>query len=179
MSRLAQVIQQLSGTHLKNDVSYMEAEVVSVDLSTRSCVVQSVSGNDAVNIENVSLMAAVDDGFLLVPAVGSIVFIAHSTYEKPFICLFSEIEKVIIVTGGISIEVDSNGVVFNDGSLGGMVKVESIVQRLNLIESKVNSIITAYNAHTHPSNGSPTASIIAGTLSSTSRGDIENEKIKQ
>ena len=73
--------------------------------------------------------------------------------------------------------VASDTITLNDGAYGGLVKVIDLVTKLNNLENKVNSIITAYNAHSHPGNGLPTASTITGSLIPTNRNDIENTKI--
>lgn len=75
-------------------------------------------------------------------------------------------------------------VIFNEGELGGMVKVISLTEKLNNIENLLNGFIDSYNTHTHPvtATGSPTGVPVVpetGTLTPTERTDIENKKIQQ
>jgi hypothetical protein len=72
---------------------------------------------------------------------------------------------------------DLSEVQFLDGSHGGIVKVVELVAELNEIKSKVNSLISYINAHTHASNGTPPTPYGGGTLSDTTREDIENENV--
>lgn len=156
-------IQWLAGTKLKDNVSAIEATVVSVDEDTRTCVCKAVTGTAAFILNDVQLMAGVDDGVLIIPVVGSNVKIIKSDFTDAYITQYSEVDKII----------------FRGGDLGGLVKVISTVQRLNLIEAKVNSLLTAYNVHVHAANETPTVSTVAGTLTQTIRSDIENTKITQ
>ena len=41
---------------------------------------------------------------------------------------------------------------FNDGSYGGMIKIDALVTRLNAIENKINAFALLFNAHTHTAN---------------------------
>jgi hypothetical protein len=199
--QIIESIQRMAGTLLKDNVSVFAATVDSVNEEKRTCTVTSVTGQGAMTVENVQLMASVDDGFLLIPVVDSNVIVAYSTYNKPFIALFSGIEKVLLVAGenNASIQVDADGLLFeiadtkikisdgeiklNDGSMGGLVKVIQLTQKLNNLENKVNQLITAYNSHVHtgvttgPGSSAITPSTVSGTLTPTNRGDIENEKI--
>lgn len=73
--------------------------------------------------------------------------------------------------------------VFNDGELGGLVKVIDLTEKLNNIEKLLNDLITKYNAHTHnvTAVGSPTGPSLAqetGTLVPTKQNEIEDEKVK-
>ena len=72
--------------------------------------------------------------------------------------------------------------VFNDGELGGLVKVIELTEKLNNIENLVNDLITKYNAHTHnvTAVGSPTGPSLVQetqTLTPTQQSEIEDTKI--
>lgn len=172
MSReIIEAIQKITGTQLKDDATILVGTVDSVDASKRSCVITSVSSKGRVTIEDVQLMADIDDGFLLVPKIDSTVIVCYSTYNKPFVALFSELERVLLVVGDSTLEVTGSEIKFNGGLLGGLVKVSDLVSRLNDIENKVNAIITWGATVTPP--------LATGPLTPTTRANIENEKIKQ
>jgi hypothetical protein len=199
--QIIEAVQRMTGTQLRDNVSLLSATVDSVNESKRTCVVTSVSSQGSVTIENVQLMASIDDGFLLVPSIDSTVIIAYSTFNQPFIALFSGIEKVLLVAGenNASIQVDTEGLLLeiaqtkvlisdgeiklNDGAMGGLVKVIQLTQKLNNLENKVNQLITAYNSHVHtgvttgPGSSATTPTQVTGSLTPTQRADIENEKI--
>jgi hypothetical protein len=198
--QIIESIQKMTGTLLKDNVHTFAASVDSVNEEKRTCTVTSVFG---MTVENVQLMASVDDGFLLVPVIDSMVIVVYSTFGKPFICLFSSVKKVLLTAGenNASIQVDADGLLFeiadtkiqvsdgeiklNDGSMGGLVKVIQLTQKLNNLENKVNALITAYNTHVHTGvttgagSSAVTPSTVSGTLTPTNRGDIENALVKQ
>jgi hypothetical protein len=183
---IIEAVQKLTGTQLNDNVKLLAATVDSVDESTRTCIVTTVSSQGSITIENVQLMASVDDGFLLIPVIGSTVLVSYSTYNQPFVTMFSELAKVAMVVGDTLLTMTSDLLQFNDGALGGLVKVVDLVSRMNLIENKVNDLIGKYNGHTHLltlSSGTGTAATTTsqetGTLTPTGRADIENDKIKQ
>lgn len=202
--KIIEAIQKMTGTQLHDNVSLIAATVDSVDEAKRTCSVTSVSSQSPVTIENVQLMASIDDGLLLIPAVDSTVFVLYSTFNKPFVSLFSEVKKVLLVAGdnNASVQVDDNGLLleiadtkvqisdgeiqFNDGSMGGLVKVIELVQKLNNLENLVNDLIAKYNAHTHiltlstgTGTAAPTTTTEPQTLTPTQRSDIENNNITQ
>jgi hypothetical protein len=198
------VMQTLAGTKGESRVAFSLANVDSVDIASRTCTVTLLGGMGEVTFENVLMMAAVDDGILLVPRVDSTIIVGYSTYIQPFICQLSGVEKVLIVSGenNASLQIDADGlqleindtkvmlqdglITLNDGALGGLVKLDALVERMNLIENKVNSLLTKYNSHTHvltlstgTGTAAPTTSTEAGTLTPTEPEQIENEKIIQ
>ena len=164
-------VQKMAGTFLKDNVLYAYGTVDSVDTNNETCEVLLNTGEQQSLIPNVKLQAGIGDGLLLIPKKDSEVIVCYSSkdYVPPYIVLTSDIEFVYLVA--------SNTITLNDGTYGGLVKVIDLVTKLNNLENKVNSIITAYNAHSHPGNGLPTASTITGSLTPTNRNDIENTKI--
>lgn len=195
-------IETLAGTKGQDKVTMLAAEVISVNEAERTCSVEAITGTGQFAIENVQLMASIDDGLLLIPAIGSTIIVSYSAYNQPFVSLFSELQKVLLVAGekNASVQIDASGVLieiedtkllisdgltkFNEGDLGGLVKVIELTKKLNDLENKVNQIISAFNSHTHiltlstgTGTAAATASPVSGTLTPTQRGDIENTKI--
>ncbi len=201
---IRETVQTLGGAKDQSKAKISLATVNAVDLATRTCTVTTIGDRAPVTFDNVQLMASVDDGFLLVPAIDSTVIVSYTTFNQPFVLLFSGIDKVLLVAGenSASIEVDETGLLleinqtklkiadgqttFNDGSLGGLVKVIQLTQKLNNLENLVNDLIAKYNSHTHiltlssgTGTAAPTATTETQTLTPTQRGDIENTKITQ
>jgi hypothetical protein len=170
---LRDTIRQLAGTQFDDAVSSVMAQVVSVDIDTATCVCQLIGGVTTAELKTVNLMAENDDGLLLVPAVGSTVIVIWTKRMLPFVAMFSEISDVYLNASGV--------VEINQGTYGGLVKVQDLVTKMNAIENKLNSIIASYNAHIHPdpvsgSTGVPTVPI-TGTLTPTIVADIENPNV--
>jgi hypothetical protein len=171
-------IQKISGTFTEDRVKMMVGTVDSIEGNTCTCII-----SDQMPLSGVQLQAAVCDGWLLVPSIGSTVVIMYSTRNDPFIALYSDIDRAYLQVGNSSIELLKDGsITLNDGSDGGLVKGSPLVQKLNNLENKVNDLITTFNSHTHGvvAVGSPTSvttTPISGSLTPTTTSDIESQKI--
>jgi len=134
------------------------AKVLAVDGST--CDVQIV--DTEFELTGVRLQTETSSGVLLVPAIDS----------KVIISPIDDFEYVVIMYSAVS------AIKFLNGSFGGMVKVQSLVSKLNDIEQKVNDIISWANAHVHSGNNvTPTTPYSGGNLTETERTDIENGEV--
>lgn len=165
-------IQRLAGTWGKDYVSVIEAEVISVDETTRTSIVKPLSGDYNANI-TVNLLATPNDGFILVPSVESTVIVAMTNKNDYFVVQFSDIDKVRITIGEFEILMTQNELLLGDGSLNGLVKVSDLVTKLNNLENKVNAIIT-WGLTVTPVPLPPTP-----PLTPTIQSELENTKIKQ
>lgn len=200
--QIIEAVQKMTGTQLRDNVILISANVDSVDESTRSCVVTTIGGAATVTIENVQLMASVDDGILIIPKVDSTVFVCYSTFNLPFVCQFSAVDKVVFVAGqnNVTLQIINTGVLleinntkleltdgkttFNDGQLGGLVKIAQLTTKLNNLENLVNDLVSKYNTHTHvlalsTGTGTAAATLTQETtvLTPTQQADIEDDKI--
>lgn len=178
--QIQEAVQRLAGVQLADQVSLVEGTVTAVDLPTRTCTVLVGSAESEFELPDVRLMSVVDDGVLIVPAINSTIIIGYSKRVLPYVCQFSEVEQVLIITGGTSIEVKDGQVQINDGSYGGLVKIEALVNRMNAVEDLLNDFISKYNAHIHPASSgttSPTTTQETRTASRTKKDDIENSSV--
>lgn len=106
-------------------------------------------------------------------------------YPKPgTTCLVGIIEGQETDTFLISAdEVDE--IALNSGTLGGLVKVRELTERLNLIEKDINSLKQKLSGWTPVPNDGGAAlktvlsSYTSGSLKETRIEDIENEKVRQ
>jgi aromatic ring-opening dioxygenase LigB subunit len=172
---ITSAIKKLAGTYNVDTIYLVTGRVLSVDEAAGTCLVEAVTGKATTTIDGVELQTTISDGLLMVPKIDSEVKVLFSTYTTPFIVQFGDIEKIFIAADLIQ---------FNDGNLKGLVKVIELTTKLNNLENKVNSIISAFNTHTHTSTviGTPTTPPmvpIMGTLTPTSQADIENTIITQ
>lgn len=153
--------------------------VKEVDEKEGTCVVER---DDAPELNEVRLNAVIDeeitDRFMVVPAKGSFVMVLLWEATEGMIVATSKIEKVMMKTGEISVEVSASGVVMNGGKLGGMIDIAKLTE-------KVNTLVDALNNHTHLVNTTGSASAQSGTAVAISskvaklkKGDYEDEKVK-
>lgn len=176
-------IKKIAGRQLTDEVFLIPCEVESVDIGTRSCVCRTIGGEAESELPDVQLMTSVDDGFLLVPVVGSTVLVIHSKRHFPAIVLFSAIEQILIVTGDSTLMMKDGLAQFNDGGFGGLIKIEDLVKKLNNIENLLNNLITKFNSHTHTGvsagggTSGPTAATESNHLTPTTQDELENKLI--
>jgi len=152
----------MAGTY-NSDTNYLVTGTVSkVDEAAGTCDVDAITGSATTEIQGVELQTVVSDGLLIIPKIGSEVKVLFSKYTTPFIVQYSEVEKMYL--SGTLIQ-------FNDGKLGGLVTVNELVNKLNALENKLNSIITWGATVTPP--------LVTTPLIPTVRDEIENTIITQ
>lgn len=93
--------------------------------------------------------------------------------------------QILMVHKALKILVICDQVVFNNGTLGGMVKLHDLVNKLNAIEQDINNLKSVFSSWTPVPNDGGAALKTASTswysqqLQPTQAADIENQKIKQ
>lgn len=181
---ISDAIRMLASKTLTDELYWMAATVNSVNEEDRTCAVTAISGHAQVQLPDVRLQAEVSDGLLLIPKVNSTVFVAYTRANEPYICLFSDVDRVLLVVGQSMVEITNDGKIqLNDGSYGGLIIIDQLVTKLNALENLVNDLIAKYNTHTHQGvqtgagTSAPTLSIETGTLTATERTDLENSQI--
>jgi len=129
-----------------------------------------------------------DAKLLITPTIDSIVIIGANggDLRSTFIIKVDDPEKIFYTHGDITIDIDgsSGNIKINGGNLGGLIKIEELVNRLNAIEDYVKDFKTKYDSHTHlgvlAGNGSSgnTASVVGADPTKTQRDPLEDTKIK-
>lgn len=159
---LGVAIRKLAGTHNADKLTIADCIVDSVDIASRTCVCTPLNDTSIAQIQGVRFQSTVDDGVILQPSIGSTVTVLLSTRVAPLIVSYSELDEVYIVAPQVQ---------FNKGNLGGMVKVISLVAKLNAIEQQLNTIGTwALTV---------TPSLTLPPLIPTQQIEIENKAITQ
>ena len=142
----------------------------------------------------------------IVPTVGSVAVIANPNGDdnNPQFLWFESVDKVSFKRGSVSatlqvdpddeskdsislslgessIDVTSDLIQFNGGSLGGMVVLGKLTERLNKLKSEIETIQNNILTHTHTTPSGPTTgtTYVKATISSFSDDDYVNKKITQ
>jgi hypothetical protein len=160
--KVTDAVKKLAGTYQADEVSLVLCTVNSVDMAGRSCHCTPVTGTAVTALPTVRLMAEVDDGMLLIPALGSTVMVGYSKKNVPYICLFSQLEAIWFVT--------LSGIQLQGNEYGGLVRADALVAKLNYLESAVNVL----NAKVAPLTGAPPPP----PLTFTQQTEIENTSVK-
>lgn len=97
-------------------------------------------------------------------------------------------EGIRLKTAQMSADINKEDIIFNGGELDGLVIIQKLTDKLNELKDTVNSLINAYNNHTHITTAT-VGTGPAGTISPTTskaqtakpfkKSDYENTKIKQ
>ena len=179
--------------------------VESVDEENNVANVTIFEGDASIQVP-LSLFNAGTSNVTIVPTVGSVAVIANPDGDdnNPQFLWFESVDKVSFKRGSVSatlqvdpddeskdsislslgessINVTSDLIQFNGGSLGGMVAVGKLTERLNKLQSELDTLQNNIVAHTHATSYGPTTTIsyTKATISSFSDDDYVNEKITQ
>jgi hypothetical protein len=140
--------------------------VDSVDLVNLTCYCIPI--NDDADITEVRLMANIDNGFLLIPEVNSIVVVSFLSDSSAYVSLVSKVSEIQL----------------NGTNYDGLVRVQELTDKLNNLENKLNDLITACSTQVvtlAPSGTFPLASFFTTVtpLIPTQQIEIENITVKQ
>ncbi|MEO1049516.1 MAG: hypothetical protein AAFX87_02780 [Bacteroidota bacterium] len=190
---IEQVYQRLLEVITENvPVQSEMATVKAVDKDKLECTVVPLT-NDELEIEGVNLKAVIDgtqNGLVQIPKIGSIVLISliENTDGDHYVSMYSDIEEVLFVQNNNEIlKIDTNGnLLLHQGLNLGMVKIVSLVEKLNAVEEKLNALIDDYKGHDHKYTDDGAPSVTTGlaaipnldNLTKTLVADLENDKVK-
>ena len=187
--KIANAVQKLAGN--QNPVSLIQGEVVSYDEAKETCVV--LIAND-VQLPNVGLTAAISDGLLILPTVGSNIWVLRSVNgTNPVAIQFSDIDKVIMRAGDAVVTLwnstQSGGYYgqLNDGSYGGIPIISDpnnpqagLLAKINQLEKNLTNLAAYVGSLPIPIAGSVSGPAIPANTQAfqitvqTQKSDIEN-----
>lgn len=116
-----------------------------------------------------ALIGNAESGVMVVPKDGSVVAVVWVSKTTAVVVMVSEVEEIRLM----------------GGQMGGLVKVEELVKKLNAVEKDLNSLKQVFQGWvTVPQDGGAALKTAATTwatrqLTETQKSDIENEKVKQ
>lgn len=117
-----------------------------------------------------ALIGNADSGVMTVPKEGSVVAVVWASPVTAVVVMVAEVKELRIM----------------GGQLGGMVKVEELVKKLNAVERDLNKLKQVFQdwIPVAQDGGAALKTAVATTwaaqqLTETQKSDIENEKVKQ
>lgn len=181
--------------------------VESVDEENNVANVTIFEGDTPIQVP-LSLFNIGTSNVTIVPTVGSVAVIANPNGDdnNPQFLWFESVDKVSFKRGSISatlqvdpddeskdsislslgessIDVTSDLIQFNGGSLGGMVAIGKLTDRLNKLQSEINAVQSKIASHTHTCGAQGTTTTATFytkvDISTFSNDDYVNEKITQ
>ena len=137
------------------------ATVTKVSEQEAVCTVKRVLDN--MEIKDVKLNATItnNEGMVIRPKKDSAVLITSIDGANWFVSQYSAIDKITIAA--------TDKIIFNGGNNKGLIQIEKLTQKLN-------ELVIAINAHTHPVSGNATGTMV-NTLSTFRSSDYEDTNI--
>lgn len=151
---------------LKRERLYCEIGTV---VSVANNVVAYTTNKSSVQQEAQLGVIGNNESFILIPEIGSKILIAYTNKENGYTVWVQKASEIL----------------FNGGLNDGLVKVNELVTKLNIIESDLNDLKQAFSTWVVvPSDGGAALKTITSTwygnsIEETTKEDIENIKIKQ
>lgn len=160
-------------------------KVKEIDSTEYTCYCEPIG--DYADIRLVKIKLAADKfGFFMVPKLESLVIVSFLSDNSAFISMVTEIDNLVIyIDSNNKLDISSSGFIFNDGNLDGLVKINSLITKLNNVENLLNTIVTNINTWIPVPNdgGAALKTVFTGNpatpLTPTIKSDLENTKIKQ
>ena len=183
-------VQEALGGAIKSFTRYSniyDATVINTDNAETDFIVdvQLLSdGNPVYYGVPLMVLTGSQASFIGVPVLNTpcLISFRDGNNGRPQILFIDQLLKILVKTNNFVINSDTT--VFNDGELGGMVKVIELTTKLNNLEKLVNDLVSKFNTHTHiltltsgTGTAAPTVSPETTVLTPTVRGDIEDENI--
>lgn len=144
------LIQKISGTYGKANVKLFDANVESVDVKSRTCIVNAI--DCSLDGLTVRFMIDVSDGDMSVPQVNSTVTVAMTDFTDPYIVKSTWLDEKLFVVGNQGFDIKNDNQIFNDGKFGGLMKVKDpddsnagCLKRMNLLEDRINLMTEKWN----------------------------------
>lgn len=169
-------------------IQVVPCEVLSVDTNNFTCDLDPIG--DGAKMLGVRLKSAVNaNGFGLVvfPKVGTTVLasLINNRPENAYVLTVDEPETVMVKTGsGGFVELKNDGKVYLNGdSLGGLIKVDELVNRLNNLETKHDNLCSQLELLPVPVSGAISGPPVPGSftgvkiLTNTTKQQLENPKV--
>lgn len=185
MTKIAEEIKRKLKDMTEKESVNMIATVKSVDEDNSVCEVE-MDGLIYTEVQLKSIMKSSSKGIKVLPAVDSIVIVTRiGASNELFVSMYSEIDKLIFEIDDMSLAMTKDGFVFNGGDNKGMVLMPAVVDRFNLLEKKINDLITVIGGWTPALGDGGTAlkaalgAWLSVPLVETADSDIENTQIKQ
>lgn len=174
MSKRNEQILNAIRNMVSSDQATIIGTVVSVDQAAQTAEIKL---DDAGNVtDTIRLKSVVDNaeaGFVLFPAVGSVILASRIlSGEDFFMVSASEVDEVWL----------------NGKANEGLINISELTAKLNSLVDEVNALKDAYNSHIHTTTatvgGSTTPGVISSTTSTAqpastfSKSDYEDETVK-
>ena len=182
MNNLATIIRRIAQQGQRPTI--IVGQVTARDDEARTIDVQPSDGSAPLLGVALQSTAAGTTGIIARPAIGSTVAVAMLTgYDAGFCILTDDVESIEYKVGDSTMVLSADGIVINGGSLGGMVKVEALADKLNAIEQDLNTLKNVFSTWSPVAQDGGSALKAAAetwagsTLATTSADDLSDPNV--
>lgn len=165
-----------------------EAVVKSVSSDVLTCEVRPADHDQedfTLTARLTSVVDEVDSYMVALPSEESTVLV-HAIKDNPddlVVISVREVSEIRFKVGQTTGKITDAGIVIDGGKLDGLPISSNVVNRLNLIEQKINDLVQIFSTWVPVANdgGAALKSNLAGynSLTETVLNDLQNERIKQ
>ncbi len=140
--------------------------VDSVDLTNLTCYCVPINGD--ADMQEVKLIANNNKGFLIVPAVDSVVIVSLLSGSSYYVSMFSKVDSIQL----------------NGDSYGGIPRVDPLVTKVNALENLLNNVLNVLKTTSIPLAPSgtypfaPLYAALSNIAPLTQKSDLENTTVK-
>lgn len=182
MSGVADMIRLLAG---RREITLQICIVDGVDRSARTVDCTPVDEGAPLLGCNLQACQGSRHGIVFYPKVGSYVLVGMlEGLDAGLVLLTDELEELEVKIGERTLHLTADGLIFNGGELGGLVKIEGLTNRLNAIEEDINNLKQVMmNWVPVPNDGGAALKTHAGRwagsmLEKSRRSHYENDSVK-
>jgi len=170
----------------KNFSAVTEGIVVAVNRDTKTCDVERENKPKLFEVRLNAFLESGDNVITIYPKIDSKVLCAiiENDVSDAYVLDCTDIEEISGQIGDVKVKMTADGIVFNEGKIGGMVKANELKTQLDKLTKRVDGIIRAIeNGITVPQDGGTSLqkTIVVALKLLTDKeefGQLENDKIK-
>jgi len=174
-----------------NEFYLTRATVKSIDTEKNTCICETIDDKSEIVKVQFSSYINAKLGVFIIPKLQSVVTLSFYNKNEACIVKTSVLGSLKFVfeddqQNEISFFMDENGIVFNGGLLGGLVKVAEMTERFNDLESLHNTLQSNISSWTPVPNdgGAAFKTILSSgygieTVPDSQESDFENDEITQ
>jgi len=177
--QIAMKIKELAGKGNSSASHIFSAKVKSVESQTCTVMLDDLAISD---VRLKSVINSNTDALIIKPKVNSVVMIADLSagqYRELLVISYSEIDVVNLKISNTQLKIDQSGVEINSGNLGGMVKINELVQWMQNLHSDLTNLKTLLASHPVVGNSAPLGLPFIMLTSFPQKSMFENQKVKQ
>lgn len=184
---LEENFQRLIEILLKKNVPSMVSfgTVTKISSDKQYCTVERENAPTLYKVRLNAIIGQIDSNLTIIPKVGSTVLFSliDNDCNEAFILSSSCPEEIDIKIENTSLSIKKDQVLINEGSNGGLIKINDLISELGKLSNRVDTIFTGFSKLIPDSPGAGSAGLTAALKAIIASdkenfSNIENSKVK-